>query len=75
MSHSLAARMGEKFKFVFKLFTEGKECAKGSVAEGIEKTKGGLIPERTYEVPAFKEMSDKYSHFFHRLNDKLNPIR
>jgi hypothetical protein len=68
--------MGGFLKFVFgKKPTDSRGRAKGSVAEGIEKTKGELIPERTYEVPAFKEMSDKYSHFFHRLNDKLNPIR
>ena len=42
MSHSLAERMGGKFKFVLKLFTEGKGRARGSAAEGIEKTKGAL---------------------------------
>jgi len=43
MSHSLAERMGGKFKFLKKLFTEGKGRARGGVAEGIEKTKGELI--------------------------------
>jgi len=33
--------MGGKFKFLKKLFTEGKGRARGSVAEGIEKTKKG----------------------------------
>jgi hypothetical protein len=43
MSHSLAERMGGKFKFLYKLFTEGRGRAKGSVAEGIEKTKKGAL--------------------------------
>ena len=42
MSHSLAERMGGKFKFLKKLSTEGMGRARGSVAEGIGKTKGAL---------------------------------
>ena len=43
MSHSLAARLGGFFKFGFgKKSIEGKGRARGSVAEGIEKTKGAL---------------------------------
>ena len=43
MSHSLAERMGGFFKFFGKKSTEGQEGARGSVAEGIEKTKKGAL--------------------------------
>ena len=52
MSHSLAAQLGGKFKFLKKLFTEGKGSAKDSAAEGIEKTKGHQASSRKIYITA-----------------------
>jgi hypothetical protein len=43
MSLSLAGYMRGFFKFSGKKSSEGRKRAKGSRAEGIEKTKGALI--------------------------------
>jgi|GEM_PF-3357414 len=78
MSHSLAERMGGFFKFAFgKKSIEGQaDVRKGSVAEGIEKTKGALIfdNERNYEVSAFEKIGSNNLRSLHILNNFLNSI-